>query len=328
MAATRAQGFLLCLLSLDFELLRNVEAVQQLVQLRDQPNATHAASNCPAPGQLVFLHVMKAGGIAVDNFLHCLGTAQGWAISRHDGPPESRVPYGDTRCQPSVCTTHAPFVELGSSCGEDFASARTFTVLREPVERVWSFYNYIKASGFKPYQNRSLESLLQTFWTEDINADQSPSERCTFCHHSLANAMSLWNFVGPRTWNELASCRSVKWSGVADLCSVGRKHWLLHKAIAEAQATLASLDTIFFMEDLDQFSNLYNSIPGFSISDIDPEFAANDTSSCKVGLANPTIQKDHLTGRTKRLIRQLNWADIAVYKFARKLPNRARVKRR
>lgn len=58
---------------------------------------------------------------------------------------EPRFQSHGTTCAPSICTTHtdAKHNLNETYCGWAFANATMFTVIRDPVERVWSFYNYL-----------------------------------------------------------------------------------------------------------------------------------------------------------------------------------------
>eukprot|EP00927_Polykrikos_kofoidii_P014760 TRINITY_DN16510_c0_g1_i1.p1 TRINITY_DN16510_c0_g1~~TRINITY_DN16510_c0_g1_i1.p1 ORF type:complete len:320 (+),score=42.57 TRINITY_DN16510_c0_g1_i1:47-1006(+) len=276
--------------------------------------AGHNAS-CPAHGQLIFAHVMKTGGIAVDDFFRCRADAEGFSVYRDDGPPEVRKPFGNTECETSVCTTHAPLVDAVNSCGKHFAGARAFTVMRDPVERVWSFYNYVKGNGYKPYQNRSLEHVLKHYWNEDLNKGLPPSERCTFCHHSLFNVMTLWNFVGPETWKVIQECRKGKKLSDADRCVV--QHGLLRKAVKEAKERIRNLEAVFFMEDLANFTHLYNGLDGLSLTRTPA--AKLQKLDCTIKHANPTKSKEVLSEEAAELIKVLNWADVELYRYAQQI---------
>merc|ERR1719329_1526025 len=128
-------------------------------------NETIPEGGCAQPGGLVFHHVMKTGGIAVDEFMACHCLHEGCSVKFHELPIQH--PLGYEKCKPSVCSFHGNMRKTHAFCGKEFATSKRFTVLRNPVDRVWSFYNYI-SRWFEPFQQRSLESVLASYG-EDLN---------------------------------------------------------------------------------------------------------------------------------------------------------------
>jgi hypothetical protein len=71
-----------------------------------------------------------------------------------------------------------------------------FTIIRDPVDRVWSFYNYLRR-WYKPYQDHSLYDILLNYKTWDLNGGLPDNQKCKHCHRQLSNAMVYGHFAGP-----------------------------------------------------------------------------------------------------------------------------------
>ena len=169
------------------------------------------SSSCLPAHSVAFIHVMKTGGIAVDDFIAC-ACRQGelnCAMQRSDG---SQRVEGKKACgAPSIATAHASAVAFSSGSGKwaEWEAARTFTVLRDPVSRVWSFYKYIRR-WYRPYQERDLAYHLAVLNTSMHNATapdadaiwglraNGPSGKkkttkdspCVHCGHNLIDGMT------------------------------------------------------------------------------------------------------------------------------------------
>lgn len=170
-------------LALACDALNNVAGKeQQLIRLHD-------TGKCFPGGSVVFDHVMKTGGLSVDGYFRCAchgGSGLACAIQRSDGMNKLVQPSHGV-CEPSICTAHGHIADISERCGEIFDQASHFTVLRDPVDRVWSFYNFL-SRWYVPYQENSLESIL-TNYTHDFNKDLPPNAQCGLCHKQLSNAM-------------------------------------------------------------------------------------------------------------------------------------------
>eukprot|EP00927_Polykrikos_kofoidii_P067724 TRINITY_DN6316_c0_g1_i1.p1 TRINITY_DN6316_c0_g1~~TRINITY_DN6316_c0_g1_i1.p1 ORF type:complete len:357 (+),score=53.65 TRINITY_DN6316_c0_g1_i1:111-1073(+) len=269
---------------------------------------------CMEPGKLKFVHVMKTGGISVDEYLWCRCKQEKCSVSRHEG--RSSV-MGDTSCeQPSVCTSHSPPWQMYQECG-DFTKARVFTLLREPVSRVVSFYNYMRFPrpedsypGYRPYQQMSLTAVLNSWGKVDLNIDQpkaSSNGGCVMCAAQLSNAMVLRHFA-----SEASLAAQSTWPIKAGVV-VPPSETALRYQLAEAKKVLARMDAVFV--DVGTFKE------AFERDDLLTPGRAVTPTTCEVPLANPSPSKIDPTDSELELIRQLNWADEELYKYAQTLPN-------
>jgi len=258
---------------------------------------------CLPPGRLVFVHVMKTGGLSVDSFLNCrCDSTQSCSVLHADGEVQQ---MGTERCsEPSVCTMHRGISNLNERCGFQFGrAARMVTVLRDPIERVWSFYNYLKR-WYTPYQEMDLATIYKNLDT-DLNENLPKGTHCLFCSGELTNAMTIRYF-----------CKN------PDLCSPleGKKaprRSVLAKALAEAKRALSAMDSIFLTQDLDYFDLMFDADRRLL-----PEWADADQRSCHASkVINHTPNKSSLDNRTIiKWISHKNRADILLYKYAWTLP--------
>jgi len=270
------------------------------------PNGSLPEGGCLPPGALIFVHVMKTGGIAVNELLTCRCQLEGCAVHMSDLHLDA---YGYGQCEPSVCSMHAQESSASSVCGSSFADARRFTVLREPVERVWSFFNYLRR-WYRPFQERSLTSILENYG-EDLNAALNETERqCTFCRQELANAMVVRSFSSA---HEDAGSRPLSRSE-------------LSLALEEAKRTLRSMDAVFLFADLGRFPELFGSVPElFPTRRRGSPAASSAIGDCRWSRQNPSNYSQQWPDlHLEELIEERNWADVELYNYALTLPNLVR----
>jgi len=277
--------------------------------------ATHVHGTCLPPGQLKYAHVMKSGGLSVDAYLGCRCEREGCSISHHEGGDALR---GDLTCEePTICTSHkAPFQMWEECTVGNFSQARIFTVLREPVARVVSFYNYMrdprpadKWPGYKPYRKNSLMYVLQAWGKKDLNADQSKvleEGGCVMCAAQLANAMVLRHFATKASIEEQAS-----WN-ISGGVRFPPTRLSMVFALEEAKKALTKMVAVFL--DIGTFKE------AFERDDLLRPDLQSVSSECDVPLVNPTSKKKEPTEEEIELIKELNWADIELYNFAMTLP--------
>ena len=110
---------------------------------------------CAPPHAYSFVHSMKAGGLALDDYILCRrGANSSIAIERHEGPHFEGVYPRAASCAPSILMTHDRLWQAA-----EWRQARRVFVLRHPVSRVWSFYNFI-ARWFVPFRAHPLSEIL------------------------------------------------------------------------------------------------------------------------------------------------------------------------
>lgn len=267
-------------------------------------------ATCLPAGRLVFAHVMKTGGLAVDSFLNCRCSESNVCSVRHADGVVQTVGPAHCRSRPSICTMHRGVAEISTRCGPIFSKKpKIFTVIRDPVERVWSFYNYLKR-WYTPYQNMGITAVLENLG-QDLNENLPTSQRCAFCKGELSNAMTLRYFC-PDT----ALCMSM-WQGD------GLTTHKISKALNLSKQMLASMDAIFLTDDLHDLPALFD-----SARRLFPELTASvrNKAGCSTSsdVVNPTNYQVSLHTHAHpnfNAIARKNWADVELYRYAMLLPN-------
>ena len=130
------------------------------------------------PKYLAFIHIMKTGGLSVDDYITCRceeGPLQ-CNILRNDGSKKF-LNFSDCAGE-NIFTSHGGLVRT-------LEYKKRFTILRDPILRVISFYNYI-STWYAPYQDYSLERVYLN-WDEDLN--KRSKKPCNHCKQQLTNFM-------------------------------------------------------------------------------------------------------------------------------------------
>jgi hypothetical protein len=141
------------------------EELQALAQKLLQPQSFHVSdsTNSLTPHQFVHLHIMKTGGTSVDHMMQC-------AMERLQEQTSLQVPYYSLHeCKRSYykeclagnkpnCTAKMETSAILSFCaplhdlpkfGWNATNYSAMTVLRHPVDRVWSFFRFAPKGCFK-----------------------------------------------------------------------------------------------------------------------------------------------------------------------------------
>jgi hypothetical protein len=139
------------------------QELEALAQKLLQPQSFDTNSTSLTPHQFIHLHTMKTGGTSIDHMMQC-------AMERLKEQTSLQVPYYSLHeCKRSYykdclvgntpyCTTKMETSAILSFCaplhdlpkfGWNASSYAAITVLRHPVDRVWSFFRFAPKGCFK-----------------------------------------------------------------------------------------------------------------------------------------------------------------------------------
>lgn len=272
-------------------------ALLQLGAHKVDKNKSTGNTECPASGQLYFAHIMKDGGSSVGKYLECICEEANCNVFH----AEAGHDRDHSECDPSVCTGHTPVMSPPAACGSSFEKAAAFTLVRNPIDRVYSFYTYYRYTRKFEYFQKSLLEILQ-----DLESCQEHATKflCQEFHNGmmgkyLSNSMTI-DMSKEDDPDELA--QSWNTIGLANVTN-----------LEKAQEALGKLDAVFLTEDATNFPTLFEK-SGLPFSEYGQkcEFLHRNGKVCEDCAA---------TDEELQLIKKINWLDMRLYNYAATLPN-------
>ena len=270
---------------------------------------------------LLFLHVMKTGGLSLDELLNCVCRGSGLCTMlqnegcrNHESCNRLRGTHCGSEVHASVRSTHGEVRALLGHSGrsgvvEDTAgylqpaaslvawadATLIITILRHPLERVWSFYHY-ERRWYVPYQQEPLDFFLanpaldpNAHW--NLTAGRLGALACRFCAQQLRNRMVLQFATSPALLNGSASV----------------------KHLEEASRFLATrVAAIAFTAEL-------SALVPWLHTHWNPLF--QHSKRCPLQIHNADHSAVHTATRPDRLITATNAFDTILWERANKMPN-------
>jgi len=256
--------------------------------------ATEEPQDCMAPGELLFLHVMKNGGTSVDHFLACKAKRNIAGFKLSLGTFEAYE--GDKKCkEPTVCSTHGEWRNRVELCGAAFKKpSKAFTVMREPVDRVWSMYNYQKSKEYE-------ESGTMFPPVDEMISDCLHGKGYEFMCQAMMNHVTIETLAtNDDLIYNVSSCP---------------------ECVEQAKGVMDKLDAIMLMDDFETFTEAFDHSNIFS----DKHEPTTFDEDCDLEHANPTECKvcdDEPTDDQRKVIEENNQMDIELYEYAKKIKTR------
>jgi len=267
--------------------------------LQLQGRNDYAAQECYTGEKVYFVHVMKTGGSSVDELFGCLGKEKNFAVQYVEGPVN--ITTGDTSCPAAVCTAHQALADQDWICDSEFQNASTFTMLREPIARTFSLFNYDKYE----LQRTDMEEFA-TFGDLLRNLEEHPYES------AFSNNMVDFYFAPNAVTLSLAH-------GDRAEVLMRSNYQATQGDLETAKSMLKKVDAIFFNERMSTWQDDYKN-SGLPLAE-----EVGGSSSCWLGNSKKAdCEKDgcakEATDEEVELATKLNSLDIELYEFAKTLP--------
>jgi len=263
---------------------------------------------CQDPGQLLFMHVQNSGGSSVEKFLGCKAKRNQAGFKLHLGEdPKKDYSLGEDKCTtPTVCASKGRYVDRTTHCGQEFHAPKAFTVMRDPVERVFSFYNQAKFENHNKASKFVFPEIDQMLW-DCVNGKKAGREPIDDMCKGMVNHMTFHTFAkSDHPYDHPYT------------------HGASQELIKAAKSTMANLNAIFFMDDLtaSKFPTLFERTGLLN--------SAHETEKdhkCKMEHEKWThcpreVCKSKPTAEEREAIEQYNNMDMALYEYARFAKNR------
>lgn len=288
---------------------------QRLYAQSGSVNVTRAMpSGCTSAGARetrIFMQVYGVPQRAMADYIECLcHYGEHCRVVRDAGPKFERLKgaslkreQGDdatNSCQPKVCTTSSDFERVAWSgrCGSEYRDAPVFTMLREPILRVYSFYMHMQR-WYLPYRKQTLDEVLQAIGKKDLNDGLPKEEMCRFCEAQLSNAMTLNYFCGLGAHECQRLQKQALNATPADMA----------RALDAAKELMSKkLSTVFLEKNNKGFMDNFRAIPALL-----PAQRTEQQCRFQPGRLEPPLSIFSLPDQTVALITQRNAADMALY---------------
>lgn len=258
---------------------------------------------------MYFVHIMKDGGSSVDGYFECLATKLNFAVKHAEGSNNGLS--GDQSCPAAFCTAHHSLDEKVDVCGSSFQDSAAFSILREPLSRIFSLINWYKYIRKAPAlqgvdevtgEEKDFRWVIKRYYK--CHVEGSSDLLCS----QLSNGMTL-EYLTPNaatiTLAHGAQARSMM-------------HSMYQATLADLEAakkSLKALDAVFFTEELDEWPALFgrSGLPFSESASVCELPFWNRCSGCEGynNIDNETIQ----------LATEMNALDIELYQYAKTLPN-------
>lgn len=257
-------------------------------------------SGCYTDEKVYFVHVMKTGGSSVDEMFGCLGEENHFAVQYVEGPVN--ITTGDTTCPAAVCTAHQALADQTWICDAQFVDAPTFTLLRDPIDRIFSLFNYdkyeLKEDFMENFANFGdlLKSIKENpydsaFRNNMVDMYFAPNAVTLLLAHGVENAEMLVRSNYKATEDDLTQAKNM----------------------------LKKVNGIFFQDRMDTFEDDYKK-SALPLAD-----TLGNSKTCSLGNAkHADCEKDGCakepTDEEVELANELNSLDLELYAFAKTLP--------
>lgn len=223
-------------------------------------------------------------------------------MERDDGSKfAADVLSAEANCKPTVCTTTSELGRLDwrGHCGQEYRDAPVFTMIREPVLRVYTFYKFMQ-SWYQPYRELTLDEVMEATGNRDLNKGLPKDDRCRGCEAQLSNALTLHYFCAIGE----SQCQRLQKDGGTPLD--------MAIALDSAKELMSSKLSAIFLERQNRgFMANFNAMPALL-----PAEKAEQQCRFRSFQLEPTLQTYSLSDKTIGLITQKNAVDMALYSYA------------
>lgn len=250
---------------------------------------------------------MKDGGSSADGYFECLANHLKFAVRHAEGPYNDFS--GDQSCPAAFCTAHHSLAKKTEVCGMSFMESAAFTILREPVSRMFSLFNFYKyVRGTKFMQGVDEETGLEKNFHWLVKNFYK-------CHkENFADALCP-QFNNDMTFGYLApNAATIMFAhGQRAQILLQSRYQATNADLEVAKKSLSQLDAIFFTEELGNWSNSFRR-SGLPFSESASLCAFPHVNECATCGNGPDQE-------ARRLATEMNVLDIELYEYAKTLPN-------